>query len=1005
MGLRAALLGSVGLATFAVPAMAQDQSMETVVVTGIRASLQRSLDVKRESAGVVDAISMEDIGKFPDANLAQALMRIPGVTISRAATMGGVATTGQATQITVRGMGPSFNDTLFNGRRIPSPTGGRNFDFSGLSADMVQALEVYKSPDASLSAGAIGATINVKYPNPFDKPGLTISAATSGSYSPDDGRITPGGNFLFSDTFFGGKVGVLVAGAFTKLSSTQFHVSNWGWIGTYMNPCQISGGPACPSGVPVYDTSDSRPEPHYDSHTGQPIYPLVPNPTAAQQRDADNAAFQAGKDQSKPIWFTQDLSYMSNLITEERKNARISVQYQPTEALLVTVDGNYARNFVHKDAYSYAIWNNLDEMRNAKISANGTVVSFQRYAPTDFNNNEGFGISETYDVGINAKYNASNNLTLTFDFDQSLASLSPGDHITASEMDIGYGSSTGGTNSALFEVVQPGGKSLPYYKAYGPNNDKSRFADVSLMGTHVSVNAAQRNRHSLNQFKAMGEWKEDGFTLVAGGSYIADHYRMAYYGPWQNNRWQAWSGYGPDSNNATGVELPASLFHGTKYLPSMPGWDSSNNIPGLPIFSRAEVYEYLNKLGIPTAATGPGSIPGFNWGCCLAGGKTTYQGMDPNKIISIDNGSVQQVFEDSYSLFARFATETKFSGMPVKVNLGVRYEYTSVSTSGIAQPLIGLAVMSGDPTAYAYTMGDAVPTTVDSSYEYVLPNIDVVLMVTDDFQLRFDAARTMTRPNLADLKPNLSGWGGRKGSLGVTGGNPKELPFLSDNIDVAAEWFYAPNSYAAANVFYKSISNFVVGGSSTLVLDGTGGYPRVIDPNTMAPAVFTLSQNVNGPTANVYGIELMWQHMFGDSGFGYQMNGTIVQSDKPYDPNNLTTNAFAITGLADSANFMAFYDKDGFELRLAANWRDTYLNNFGHGQASGTKFGAEPVFVNGVWTLDASTSLQLTDNFKVFFEANNIMNVGYSTRGRFTDQVLDVVAIGRRFTAGIHYKL
>jgi TonB-dependent receptor len=197
----------------------------------------------------------------------------------------------------------------------------------------------------------------------------------------------------------------------------------------------------------------------------------------------------------------------------------------------------------------------------------------------------------------------------------------------------------------------------------------------------------------------------------------------------------------------------------------------------------------------------------------------------------------------------------------------------------------------------------------------------------------------------------------------------------------------------------------VVTGTSTYITDGKEGRASVIDPWTGTYAVFTLTQPINGPKANVYGLELAWQHMFGDSGFGYQINGTIVQSDKPYDPTNLTTNAFAITGLADSANFVAFYDKDGFQIRFAANWRDTYLNNFGQGQSSGTQFGSEPVFVNGVWTLDASTSYDITDNVNVYFEANNLMNVGYSTRGRYSDQVLDVVSMGRRFMAGVHFKM
>ena len=148
---RCALLGSACLAAVltSMPVAAQEtQAMETVTVTGIRASLQRSMDIKRDAAGLVDAITMEDIGKFPDANLANALMRIPGVTMSmtsNATNNGQATTTGQGVSITVRGFGPSFNETLFNGRVIPSGVGGRSFDFSGLSADMVSQLVVLKS--------------------------------------------------------------------------------------------------------------------------------------------------------------------------------------------------------------------------------------------------------------------------------------------------------------------------------------------------------------------------------------------------------------------------------------------------------------------------------------------------------------------------------------------------------------------------------------------------------------------------------------------------------------------------------------------------------------------------------------------------------------------------------------------------------------------------------------------------------------------------------------------
>ena len=169
-------------------------------------------------------------------------MRIPGVTTSFTSSMtnnGQSVTTGEGVSVTVRGFGPTFNETLFDGRVIPlAITGSRSFDFSGLSADMVSQLQVLKSPDASLSAGAIGATVNVVYPRPFDKPGLTVAAALSGDEGADDGTWRPNGNFLISNTFDNDKLGILVAGAYSDLSTSQQQFQNWGWIGMTCAACK-----------------------------------------------------------------------------------------------------------------------------------------------------------------------------------------------------------------------------------------------------------------------------------------------------------------------------------------------------------------------------------------------------------------------------------------------------------------------------------------------------------------------------------------------------------------------------------------------------------------------------------------------------------------------------------------------------------------------------------------------------------------------------------------------
>jgi outer membrane receptor protein involved in Fe transport len=143
--------------------------------------------------------------------------------------------------------------------------------------------------------------------------------------------------------------------------------------------------------------------------------------------------------------------------------------------------------------------------------------------------------------------------------------------------------------------------------------------------------------------------------------------------------------------------------------------------------------------------------------------------------------------------------------------------------------------------------------------------------------------------------------------------------------------------------------------------------------------------------------------VFGDSGFGFQANATLVATDKPYDPLNLSISGFAVTGLADSANLVLFYERDGFQARIAGNWRDVYLDHFGQ-QQNNSMFGSEPTFVNGNTQIDFSAGYDIAPQFNVYFSALNLTDSTYGTRGRFADQMLDVVDYGRRFTLGFRYR-
>ena len=147
---------AAALATAATPVVAQDsdETIEEVVVVGIRGSLTNSMNIKRNSAGVVDAISIEDIGKFPDTNLAESLQRITGVSIDRS--------NNEGNQVTVRGFGPNFNLVTLNGRQMPNSSAlqsagvNRSFNFREIAAESVSGVEVYKTGKAHVSSGGIG---------------------------------------------------------------------------------------------------------------------------------------------------------------------------------------------------------------------------------------------------------------------------------------------------------------------------------------------------------------------------------------------------------------------------------------------------------------------------------------------------------------------------------------------------------------------------------------------------------------------------------------------------------------------------------------------------------------------------------------------------------------------------------------------------------------------------------------------------------------------------------
>jgi iron complex outermembrane recepter protein len=155
-----ALAPSLHAQSVSAATASDNTALEEITVTGIRASIQSAIEVKRNSGDIVEAISAEDIGKLPDPSIAESLTRLPGITAQRS--------DGRTSDISIRGFGPDFNGTLMNGREQVSTGDNRSIQFDQYPAELIHAVEVYKTPDASLIGQGLAGTIDLQTTRPLE---------------------------------------------------------------------------------------------------------------------------------------------------------------------------------------------------------------------------------------------------------------------------------------------------------------------------------------------------------------------------------------------------------------------------------------------------------------------------------------------------------------------------------------------------------------------------------------------------------------------------------------------------------------------------------------------------------------------------------------------------------------------------------------------------------------------------------------------------------------------
>ena len=965
--------------------------LQEVVVTGIRASLQKSLDIKEQSLGVVDAISAEDIGAFPDASIGEAMQRIPGVTVTRTVQsgMGSGAElyTGSPSNITVRGFGGDFSETLVDGRPQASAA-SRTFNFASVGADWVTEVAVHKTPDFSLSSGAVGATVNIRFPKPLDNPGLQVRGFASTTDTTNDGSFRPAFGALVSDTFFDDTFGILIDGDYSDTRVSSHHLDIVGWKGAYLNSCQMAGGPDCINKAGAVIPKNS----------------LILGQTPDAQPVNPANGF--------PSWYIQDYALYNDRTDDRRKDGRVVLQWHPTDTLMVTLDDNYSDDNILAMRYVYTTWFNSAQIYNVQQDSNGTITDFQYGpAPTDLDANVSAQYIQNNTLGLNVKWDVSDHWSTSLDASQSASHLNPHGELSGMGVDVGYGPSytasspnfpanqaAGFPNGYIAGVSVPeGSNNLPHYSAYGPNNNAGNVFGLNplILGSHVLAITSQRNSDYVNHIGLNADWHSGGTDVNFGLQFKEDTRNGYNLSSFANNAWQLWAGYGPPSGNTNGQALPASLFANSGLIDTSNFFHSFNNngqLPPIFLFNPYTVYNYLTGLG--AAGANPNTISPVP-PKCTAGNLGCYEpysgGPEP---LPVDPGSISFVQEKTYSPFVTLQQKLNIADNPLTVNVGLRYERTNVTTGGYGRLPTTLTVNPSDHTAFIIDYTPSQFITSENQYSYFLPSLDLNYLL-GNLKLRFDASRTLTRPPLNEIAPTLS-VGGRVGALTATGNNPDLLPYLSNNFDLGAEWYYGRNEYLAADAFFKHVSQFPEQQTVNVTIN------NVTDPTTGQLAQWAKTTFVNAPTANVYGVELGWQQML-VYGFGFQVNGTIVHTNEPYNRYDLTSQ-FYLPGLANSANFVGFYQQGGFQARVALNWTAEQLISTVQEQSGGA-FGNEPVFTRAYTEVDFSTQYDFNEHVSVFFKALNLTNSEIIEHGRFNNQILNVQDIGRTFTMGVRAKL
>ena len=979
-----AVAESAAQAQEAASATADGMPVEEVIVTcwmereemqcGILQSLRQSMAIKRSQDGVVDAITAEDIGDFPDSNLAESLQRITGVSIDRER--------GEGARVTVRGFGPDFNLVLLNGRQMPTTSGlGRSFDFGDLASEGVATVEVYKSGRADVPTGGIGSTINIRTTEPLASEGMRFTATASGLHdrSADGGGFTPEISALFSNTFADDRAGIALSVVRQERDSgtNTARVDGWrSFPGEVHNDWGATVGRAEWGGIPLDDNQRNRP--------GEGDIYSVP----------------------------QAISYELAEYERVRTNGQLTLQWQASDTVAAKLDYTFSELELERTYSNLSAWFNFGGQET--VWTDGPQASPLVYAEnssgSDYSMAGGQDAWRTDNraTGFNLLWDASDRLSVEFDYHDATADRTPNSR---------FGDSALLSTAAFSRDKTTGyfGRDLPVLelRLSNPLSPDDMIVTGSVFQNNVST-------MDTTQMRLGGNYDID-VRFVENVDFGVQMTEVDNRSAGSVVQRDAWGGVSQPGAIAD-LLAPASSRGA---FDQVPGGDDARRQVDYFTFDMAELVARTEALMASGEAT---TFRLTDMGDCGTGLCTSSRFNQDRRTV-----------EDTTAVYAQAHFATEAGVRPVDIRVGVRWERTDVDSTALSPRYTQLDWVAGNELSpVGASEGDF--TSLAGDYSVFLPSFDFKIGFTDDIVGRFSYSETITRPNYGDIQGGqtidspvrIDGGTGNRG-------NPALLPFESRNLDLSFEYYYSENSYVAAGYFRKSVENFIgtssvventfelphpalgplaadaraATGSSegealyTWILENRADQPGVDAANGVISGVagrdpsspFDLTVPVNIEEATMTGWEFVVQHSFGDSGFGAIVNATIVDADVEYDDFSLSEQ-FVLTGLSDSANVVAFYDKDGVSVRLAYNWRDEFLA--GTGQAN---VGSGPPTNTGAYhQLDLSASYWVRDEIQVYVDALNITDETTHSFGRSDLQTLFAAQLGPRYNVGVRYR-